>query len=107
MEREQDDELKKSFEGISKILERSDLTAEERKKFEILKDQLAGSLLSSWLPLGRGRKSIMIIVALIAIYFLIQSAYISMIITLIILCMFSPRIVGEIAVIIGNMKNGK
>ena len=57
--------------------------------------------------LGRGRKLIMIIVALIAIYFLIQSAYISMIIALILLCMFSPRIVGEVAVIIGNMKNGK
>jgi hypothetical protein len=88
MKKEQHEELKKSFENISKLLEDQNLSIEERKKFETLKSQLAGALMSSWLPVGGGRKFIMFIIALIAVYFLAQSAYIAMIITLVILCMF-------------------
>ena|ERR1035437_145138 len=107
MEKEQNDELKKSFDGISKVLEDKNLSDEERKKFETLKTQLAGALLSSWLPVGWGRKFVMFIVTLIVVYFFIQSAYVAMVITLIILCMFSPRIVGEISVLIGAVKRNK
>ena len=104
MKNEQHNKLKESFDNISKILQNQNLSVEERKNFENLHAELAGALLSSWLPIGGGRKFIMLIIALVAIYFLLQSAYLLMIITLIILCMFSPRIIGEIAILIGKAK---
>lgn len=67
MNKEQHDQAKKMFEALSKLEKSGTLTEEQQKEFSELKAQLAGVLLSSWLPADSGRKTIMLIIFLIAV----------------------------------------
>jgi hypothetical protein len=96
MKKQEHEELQKSFDDISKLLQDQNLKSEEREKFEILRAKLAGALMSSWLPVGEMRKIIMFFVGLVGVYFLTQAQYVAMTFSLILLCAFSPRIIGEI-----------
>jgi hypothetical protein len=104
MEKEQHEELKSLFQKTSQILNDKNLSLEEKREFEVIHTQLAGALLSTWLPAGFGRKFAITLMIVVAIYFFIQYEYILGFIVLILACMFSPRIIGEAAVLIGKIK---
>lgn len=104
MGKKQYDEVKKVGDVVSKVLEDENLSAEDREKFETLQSQVAGYLLSPWLPVGAGRKAIMLALIVIGGYGLMIDK------PLITLCwlmvpLFSPRLVGETLRMIGATKN--
>jgi len=99
-----ENDLKKYFKGVQETLKRDDLSEEERQKFETLSNQLAGALLSSWLPAGVIRKIIMFILVLGGFYNIIHGGFIYSLILFAIASSFSPRIIGELAVAFGRIK---
>lgn len=106
MDKKQYGEVKKVGDVVSKVLEVENLSAEDRENFETLRSQVAGYLFSPWLPVGVGRKAIMLALIVIGGYGLMIDK------PLIALCwpmvpLFSPRIVGETLRMIGAMKNKK
>lgn len=92
---------KDEYEAIKKIMEDKELADEMEEVSPGIKAQMAGYLLSPWLPHGATRKILMIIIALVGLvgggvygqklFFLL----------LLILPFFSPRIIGEVARFIG------
>lgn len=64
---------------------------------------MAGSLASSWLPVGIGRKIIMLVFIVLAIHFLMESSYLLMIVMLLLAGFFSPRVVGEAVSLAGRI----
>ena len=105
MDNKQHQVLKDTFNEIEKTLKDPDLNFEDRVKLETHRARLAGVILSSWLPMGLPRKLIMLIISVGAIYFFIQSQFIFAVITILIACLFSPRVVGEAAMFLGSRKN--
>jgi VIT1/CCC1 family predicted Fe2+/Mn2+ transporter len=103
MKKDQQVELKKWYENISNLLVDETLSTEERNKLETIKLQIAGSLMRSWLPAGIGRKLIMAALILVVAYFVIQSMYLAAIVTMVLLCLFSPRVVGEATLFMGRL----
>jgi hypothetical protein len=105
MTRDEFEVAKKQSAEIAKLLKEGNLTAEDRQKLEMLQMQLAGALLSVWLPFDWGRRSIMIVLFLVGayglvggnVYFLIAWAF---------LLLFSPRVVGELAFAFGRFMAG-
>jgi len=96
MNKKEYQELKKTFAEVNKALTEENLSAEERKKFETLKAQLAGTLLSPWLPVDWIRRVIMMIMlAIVGIIGLVESDYFLMLFWLL-LPIFSPRFIGEL-----------
>ena len=93
MDRKTYEEAKKSSEEIAKLLREGNLTAEEKQKFETLQAGLAGALLSSWLPLGWGRRAIMIALLLVGSYGIVESNNYQSLAWLL-LPFFSPRLMG-------------
>ena len=104
MDKNQHDQLKTTFLKIDETLKNKDLnlTDEEKAKFEQLKSQLAGAMLSSWLPADSTRKVIMLMLFLIGLYGIIKINILFVLLWLI-LGFFSPRIVGEVTVFLGKM----
>jgi hypothetical protein len=91
---------KDEHEVIKRILENKDLADETEKVRPGIKAQMAGYLMSPWLPHGTTRKIIMVVIVLIALVGVVYSCKL-FILLLLILPFFSPRIVGEIARFIG------
>lgn len=105
MNRDQFDEAKQQSAEIAKLLKEGNLTAEDRQKFEMLQTQLAGVLMSTWLPFGWGRRSIMIVLLLVGAYGIVEgSGY--FLIAWLQLLLFSPRVVGELAFVYGRFLAG-
>ena len=105
MTREEFEEAKKQSAEIAKLLKEGNLTAEDRQKLEVLQIQLAGALLSPWLPFGWGRRSIMIVLFLVGANGLIQgNGY--FLFAWLFLLFFSPRFVGEFAYALGRFMAG-
>jgi hypothetical protein len=102
MNRETYEQAKKQLEEIDNHLREGNLTAEERQKFETLKTQLAGVLLHPWLPVGWGRRSIMIILLIIGIYGLAEGRN-YLLLAWVLLLFFSPRFVGELFRVLGKV----
>jgi len=92
------------YKAIKAIMDHPELAGELEKIHPGLKAQMSGYLLSPWLPHGVVRKIIMIIIAFIAIlgYFVEGSGY--FLFALLLLPMFSPRLVGEAARALGKAK---
>jgi len=107
MKKEDRNNLKNAFEHINKLIESGQLSPREIEKLSITQARLAGALMSSWLPADNGRKFIMFVLLIVATYSLMQSAYIVSVISLIILCTFSPRVMGEVTIFIGKLKRNK
>lgn len=99
--KEKYEEAKKASQEIARLLSEGNLTTEERLKFERLHTQLAGVLASPWLPVDWGRRAIMIFIFLIGLYGIIQGHPLLSVIWLMLL-IFSPRVVGEVAVALGK-----
>jgi len=106
MDKQTHDQLKKQFEATKKLLESGLLSPEEKNKFNELNAQLAGAMLSSWLPADWIRRILMVIIFLVGFYGIFEiSSY--FLILLILSLLFSPRIVGEIAIFMGKIKGNK
>lgn len=71
----------------------------------MLQTQLAGALLSTWLPFGWGRRSIMIVLFLVGVYGLVEGNGYFLIAWLFLLS-FSPRTVGELTFAFGRFMAG-
>ena len=97
-------EVKKVGAVVSKVLEDEKLSAEDRGKLETLHSQISGYFFRSWLPVGVGRKAIMLTLIIIGGYGLIIDKPL-IAISWLIVPLFSPRLVGEILHLIGTMKN--
>lgn len=105
MTRDEFEEAKKQSAEIAKLLKEGNLTAEDRQKLEILQTQLSGALLSTWLPFGWGRRSIMIVLLLVGVFGLVEGKGYFLIAGLFLL-LFSPRVVGELTFAFGRFMAG-
>jgi hypothetical protein len=105
MTRDEFEEAKKQSAEIAKLLKEGNLTSEDRQKLEMLQTQLAGALLSTWLPFGWGRRSVMIVLFLVGAYGLVEgNGY--FLIAWLFLLLFSPRAVGELTFAFGRFMAG-
>ncbi|MDD5396519.1 MAG: hypothetical protein PHW24_00475 [Candidatus Moranbacteria bacterium] len=104
MNKNQHDQLKTTFLKIDEALKNKDLnlTDQEKAKFEQLKSQLAGAILSSWLPVDSSRKVMMLVLFLIGLYGIIKINILFVLVWLF-LAFFSPRLVGEITIFFGKL----
>ena len=68
-----------------------------------LEDKIAGHLASSWLPKGTIKKIILFVFLILAFKYFMQSEYLLMILMLIFMSIFSPRIMGETVNFLGKM----
>jgi len=105
MTREESEEAKKQSAEIAKLLKDGNLSKEDRLKLETLQTQLAGALLSPWLPFDWWRRSTMIVCFLVgAIGFVQGNGY--FLFAWLFLLLFSPRFVGEFAYALGRFMAG-
>jgi hypothetical protein len=103
MDSEQYRQIKKASEIVKNSLENDNLSAEERQKLEISQAQMSGYLFSPWLPVGTGRKAIMLALIIIGVYgLMIDKPLIAL--TWLMVPLFSPRLVGETLRFIGSLK---
>jgi hypothetical protein len=70
---------------------------------DVLHDQVAGHLASSWLPSGIIRKIILFVFVVLAVKFLLDDSYTLTVLMLILASFFSPRAMGELVHFIGSM----
>lgn len=99
------EEAKKQSAEIAKLLKEGNPPAEDRQTLEMLQTQLAGALLSTWLPFSWGRRSIIIVVFLVGAYGFVEgSGY--FLVAWAFLLLFSPRVVGELAFVFGSFMAG-
>ena len=101
MDKKQHQEIKNTLEQIQNELKGDNLTQEEREKLELHAASLAGSLLSSWLPIGIVRKVAMLTFFCIGILGFITE-YEWLIWSFLLACGLSPRIAGEVAFRLGQ-----
>jgi hypothetical protein len=94
---------KKDYEVIRKIMANHEFANKMEKLDPGIKDQMAGILLSPWLPSGLIRKMIMLIIVAIAIIGALFYKNNLFYLLLLILPIFSPRSMGEILFIYGKI----
>jgi hypothetical protein len=94
---------KNEYKTIKKIMDNPELADEIGKVHSGIKDQMAGFLLHPWLPVGIGRKIIMLVIVLVSITAaeIYQNNFFYLL--LLILPFFSPRISGETLMFIGKI----
>ena len=103
MDSEQYRQIKKASELVKHSLEHDNLTAEERQQLEQSYAQMCGYLASPWLPIGIGRKAVILALLILGAYgFAIDKPLIAL--CWILIPLFSPRLVGEALLIIGKNK---
>ncbi len=106
MDKEEHDQAQKLFEVLSKLEKTGTLTGEQQKEFSDLKAKLAGVLLSSWLPMDSRRKYIMLIIFFVAICGTLAGIP-RFLFLLLILPLFSPRMMGEVVMFFGRIMGNK
>ena len=102
MNKLQYEEIKKTLKEIELILKDDSLTKEQREKFENDRAGLSGALLSIWFPMSNLRRFIMLCLFFIGV-FGIYSEDKNFMISFIFIIFFSPRIMGEIAFLLGRI----
>ena len=105
MTRNEFEEAQRQSVEISKLLKEGNLAPEERQQFEVLQTQLAGILLSPWVPFGWGRRGAMVVLFLVGTLGLMAGNIYFLFAWLFMLC-FSPRFVGECAYFLGKFSSG-
>ena len=93
----------KTYKYFKKILNNRELADELEKVQSGIKAQMAGYLAHPWLPVGITRKIVMIIIVLISITAAEIYKNNSFYWLLLMLPIFSPRIVGETLYLIGKI----
>lgn len=94
----------KDRELIKTIMAHPELATELEKSHPGLQDQMTGYLLSFWLPQGLWRKVVMFALIVVAVVGTLTTGSLWYLLLLLVACMFSPRIVGILAVFIGNLR---
>ncbi|MGA9821867.1 MAG: hypothetical protein WBQ36_09740 [Desulfobaccales bacterium] len=102
MNKEKYEEAKIYQKEIYRLLKEGNLSPEERQKLEEIQDQLAGFLMSPWLPVDLIRRAIMICILIIGIYGIIKG-YMFIALLWLLLPLFSPRIQGEVLQLIRRL----
>ncbi len=92
----------KEYELLRRAMSHKSLADEMEKVSPGIKAEISGYLLSQWLPSGWGRKIAMAIIFLIAVLGSFKSTW--FLLLLLLLPLFSPRIVGEVARFFGKLK---
>ena len=105
MSRETHEDANKALEEVTELLKDETLSAEERQTLKIQKASLAAVLLKTWLPMGWGRRWIMLVLLLFGVNGLVEEN------NYLLLCwlplpFFSPRLVGEIVHLLGKLSRG-
>jgi len=104
MDRDQYHQIKKTSDLVKKALQNDNLSVDERQRLEISQAQMSGYLCSTWLPVGIGRKSVMVALLIIGIYGVVIDKPIIAVCWLLV-PLFSPRLVGEFLLMIGTIKS--
>ncbi len=94
---------RKQHEAIEKIMKNKELSDVMEKVSPGIKGIMAGYLLSHWFPLDLKRRLIMLFIFLVSIIGSLTNIW--FLLLLIILPLFSSRIVGELLILIGKHKN--
>lgn len=105
MNKEQNEQIKKMSNSIQKVLDGKELnlSQSERAEFESLQTQLDAVMLSQWLPADWIRRIIMFAVLILTLYlaFTINPWFLLL---LFMVCILSPRFVGELTILFGKMR---
>jgi hypothetical protein len=97
------EKLTKQFDALSLLLKNPNLSEEGRKELNNAQTVIAVNLMNSWLPRDLGRKLIMLVILIVGISGTMAGNS-SWLFILLILPLFSPRIVRRISIIIGYLK---
>jgi len=103
MDKAKYEEAKKVLEEITEELKDQSLSDEDRKTLEMHAAELSGIMLSPWLPADWGRRLIMAAIVGLGVYGLVVRNY-EVIFWWLALPFFSPRIVGETALLVGKLR---
>ncbi len=106
MEKEDFKKAEKLFNATQKVVDSKILSEKEKEPFQKINAQLAGVLLSSWLPRDWGRKIIMLIILLLAVFGALKIDVLFLLL-LLILPIFSPRMMGGLIMFIGRIMGNK
>lgn len=102
MNREQFEEAKRVSVEVAAELKRGDLTPEQRAQLELHQVQLAGAMLSTWLPFSWWRRAVMLVLLLLGLLWVLGGSAVWAVAWLLML-MFSPRVVGEVTQAFGRL----
>jgi len=103
MDREQYENAKRRLEEVTRRLRNEQMSAVERDRLEREGAQLAKAVMSPWIPFGWGYRIVMILIAAIGFWGLMEERY-SFVLIWLVLLIFSPRIVGEIVSVLTGFK---
>ena len=104
MEREQYEEVKMRLEEITKRLRDENISSAERDRLEKEGKELTRIVMSPWIPFDWRYRIVMIAIAAIGFWGLIQGNYFFILIWLLLL-IFSPRAVGKFLMSIAGFKD--
>jgi len=102
MTREEHNALRATLTLLKLKLKDPSLSPARRHELEVLAASTAGALASTWLPMGTGRRIIMVAIAAMGLWGLFQENHALMWIW-VALPLFSPRCMGELALFMGSL----
>jgi hypothetical protein len=94
MDKQQYEEAKTRLEEVTRILKHEKISPEERNRLEREGKELAKIVMSPWIPFSWGHRLIMIAIAAIGLWGLMEGQYLLVLLWLL-LPLFSPRVVGK------------
>lgn len=100
------EEIRQEYGEINELLKNENLLETERKSLEERKIILAVIEANRWLPMDNGRKIIMLIILIIGISGAMAGS-VKWLLILLILPFFSPKIIMNIAIVVGRIKGNK
>jgi hypothetical protein len=102
MDKQKYNAIKNSMKELHKAIDDGTIKGEARINAERTIAEASGFLLSFWLPVGWGRRIIMLVLIFVGFYGLFIGKTI-LVISWAIAVLFSPRIVGEVAYFFGRL----
>jgi len=107
MNKDEQQQLKDTLAVFTESLKDETLSEEQRNELETHAAALSGRLLSTWLPVGWGRRLIMIAIVALGLYSAIMLENFQPFLWWLALPFFSPRIMGMVSYFIGALTGGK
>ena len=104
MDKDQYEEAKMRLEKVTEMLRHENISPQERDSLEREGKELARVVISPWLPFDWKYRIVIIAIAAIGFWGLIQGQYSFMLVWLL-LPLFSPRIIGEFLMFIAGLKD--
>lgn len=95
-------EIKSLLLNARTMLNQNNLNQEERERLETVIALLSGRLLSVWLPVEWSRRTLMLIIFVVGLIGIFTGLHI-LILSWLVLPLFSPRLAGELAFAFGNL----